>query len=74
MTRRNDPLRLSVLWQQIKHLLSGPPANPDLPSRQERIEAKVYWRIRLLERCFCKDSTVDAARKRLERCWENVSI
>jgi len=74
MTRRNDPLRLSVLWRQIKRLLCGPLASPDSPSRQERIEATIYWRVRLLERCFCKDSTVDAARKRLERSWENVSI
>ncbi len=78
MTRRNDPPRLSALWRQIKRLLSSPPANSDSPSRQERIEANIYWRVRLLERCFCKDSTVDTARKRLERCflfplWE-VSI
>ena len=59
---------LSTLWQRIRHLFKNSHTRP------EKVNAYLYWRVRFLERCFSKDSTVEATRKRLEDSWEDVSI
>ena len=67
----------STVWRFIKRLFGhfDPPAeSSNKPLKAlDLSDPRFYCRVRLLERCYRKDSVVEATRKRLEHHWEEGS-
>lgn len=67
----------STFWKRLKHALSASdkdwsslhPAAPQAAASQDAS----HLQARHLERCLAKDSPVEAARKQLDRFWQNTA-